>query len=135
MPLPDGPNDFNAPGFTIQHSWVKFAMLATQPFRGTLSEQQKSEKVARYFELNQLIANDEQIVGDPDADPATRSAALAQLPGLRAERTDLTNTVQLIIEGRLTRVDQGGGPDPALRHRRRLAAGQHPVPEPAGRPG
>ena len=35
LPLPDGENDFNSPGFVVRHSWVKFAMLATRPLRGT----------------------------------------------------------------------------------------------------
>jgi hypothetical protein len=109
LPLPNGPDDFNSSGFVIRHSWVKFAMVATQPFRGSLSEQEKSAKVARYFQLNGLIANDEQVAGNPDADPSTRSAALAALPALRSERTDMANTVQRILEGRLTRVIKEAG--------------------------
>ena len=109
VPLPDGPDDFNSPGFVIRHSWVKFAMLATQPLHASLSEQEKNAKVARYFELNRLIANDEQVAGDPDANPAARASALAQLPALRAERTDMENTVQRILEGRLTRVVKEAG--------------------------
>lgn len=104
VPLPNGPNDFNSPAFVIEHSWVKFAMLATQPFRGRLSEQQKTAKVARFFQLNGLIANDEQIAGNTDAPASARTAALKELPALRSERTDLSNTVALILEGRLTRV-------------------------------
>ena len=104
VPLPNGPNDFNSPAFVIEHSWVKFAMLATQPFRGQLSEQQNTAKVARFFQLNGLIANDEQIAGNTDAPASARAAALKKLPALRSERTDLSNTVALILEGRLTRV-------------------------------
>ncbi len=109
FPLPDGPDDFNSPGFVIQHSWVKFAYVATQPFRDPLSEQEKDAKVARYFQLNKLIADDEQVAGNPDADPTARAAALAQLPALRGERTDIANTVQRILEGRLTRVIKEAG--------------------------
>lgn len=109
FPLPDGPDDFNSPGFVIQHSWVKFAYVATEPFRASMSEQEKNAKVARYFQLNKLIADDEQVAGNPDADPAARASALAQLPSLRGERTDIANTVQRILEGRLTRVIKEAG--------------------------
>ena len=109
FPLPDGPDDFNSPGFVIRHSWVKFAMLATQPLRGSLSEQEKRAKVARFFELNRLIADDEQLAGNPDADPALRASVLAELPALRAERSEMSNTVQRILEGRLTRVIKEAG--------------------------
>ncbi|TAK70961.1 MAG: hypothetical protein EPO22_01445 [Dehalococcoidia bacterium] len=109
FPLPDGPDDFNSPGFVIRHSWVKFAYVATEPFRGSLSEQEKSAKVARYFQLNRLIADDEQVAGNPDAHATARASALAQLPKLRGERTDMANTVQRILEGRLTRVIKEAG--------------------------
>lgn len=108
-PLPDGPNDFNSPGFVVQHAWVKFAMQLSQPFRGTLSEREKDADVARYFELNRLIAEQEQIAGDPDATAEAHASALSRLPSLRAERTRLTNTVQRILEGRLTRAIKEAG--------------------------
>jgi len=108
-PLPDGPNDFNAPGFVVRHAWVKFAMLLSQPFRATLSEREKDADVARYFELNRLIAEQEQTAGDPDATAEAHASALSQLPSLRAERTGLANTVPRILEGRLTRAIKEAG--------------------------
>ena len=103
-PLPDGPNDFNSPGFIVRHSWVKFGMLLSGPFRGELSEREKDAKVARYFELNRLVREQEQIAGNPDAPDADKAMARTSLVSLRAERADLENTVELILEGRLTRV-------------------------------
>jgi hypothetical protein len=108
-PLPDGPNDFNSPGFVVEHSWVKFAMLFSQPFRGTLSEREKDADVARYFELNRVIADQEEVAGNPDATAEARASALSQLPPLRAARARLANTVQLILEGRLTRAIKEAG--------------------------
>ena len=39
VPLPDGANEFNSPGFVVRHAWVKFALVATRPLRGELSRQ------------------------------------------------------------------------------------------------
>ncbi len=109
MPLPDGPNDYNSPGFVVRHAWLKFGYLAMEPFRGKLSRAQEDAKVSRYFELNKLIADDEQTAGDPTGDPAAVAAARADLPGLRDERAGLQNTVQVILEGRLTHVIKEAG--------------------------
>src|SRR5690242_9786044 len=64
MPLPDGPNDYNSPGFVVRHAWLKFGYLATEPFRGKLSRREEDAKVARYFHLNEQIADDEQTAGN-----------------------------------------------------------------------
>src|SRR5205823_12463339 len=67
-PLPDGPNDFNSPGFVVQHAWLKFGFLATQPFRHHLSASEEDAKVGRFFQLNGRIDDEERIVGDPASD-------------------------------------------------------------------
>ncbi|MBI5285128.1 MAG: hypothetical protein HY874_08555 [Chloroflexi bacterium] len=109
LPLPDGPNDFNAPGFVLRHAWGKFAMLASRPFRGELSAPDQDAKVARYFELNRLVQERERIAGDADGAGVARAAALAELPALRKERARLENSVELILEGRLTQVIEEAG--------------------------
>lgn len=109
LSLPDGANDFNSPGFLVRHSWVKFAMLATRPLRGDLSRAQEDAKVARFFELNQLIAAQEKIAGDPASAPNAAAAAKTQDTALRAERAGLKNTVALILEGRLTKAIKEAG--------------------------
>ena len=68
-PLPDGPNDFNSPGFVVRHAWLKFGFLATEPFRGHLSASEEDEKVGRFFQLNGQIADEERIAGDAVGDP------------------------------------------------------------------
>ena len=108
-PLPDGPNDFNSPGFVVRHAWLKFGFLATEPFRDHLSASQEDAKVARFFALNGQIADHERVVGDPATDASAVQQARAELPQLRSERARLQNTVQVILEGRLTKVIKEAG--------------------------
>jgi hypothetical protein len=109
LPLPNGENDFNSPGFIVRHSWVKFAMLATRPLRGKPSAAEENAMVARFFELNALIDNAERVAGDPASAPADAAAATAQDKQLRSERSGIQNEVQLILEGRLTKVIKEAG--------------------------
>src|SRR5437588_2845837 len=78
-PLPDGPNDFNSPGFVVRHAWLKFGYLATEPFRGRLTDAEEDTKVARFFALNGQINGDERIVGDPASDASAAERARAEL--------------------------------------------------------
>ena len=100
---------FNAPGFVVRHAWVKFGMLLSRPFRGELSAQAQDAKVARYFELNRLVEQRERVAGDADGGDDARATALAELPALRKERARLENSVELILEGRLTQVIEEAG--------------------------
>jgi hypothetical protein len=109
VPLPDGANDFNSPGFVVRHAWVKFALLATRPVRGELSRREEDAKVARFFALNELIAREERIAGDPQSAASVAADARAASEALRAERRGLKNTVALILDGRLTRVIKEAG--------------------------
>jgi hypothetical protein len=108
VPLPTGANDFNSPGFIVRHVWLKFAYLA-DPFRAELTESQKTARVARYFELNGMIAVKEQEEGDPTTAPATAAADEQQVVVLSRERDDIENSVQVILEGRLTKVIREAG--------------------------
>lgn len=103
-PLPNGENDFNSPGFVVRHAWVKFALIATQPLRGDLSREDEDARVARFFRLNTLIAEQERIAVDPQSALGVAGTANATSDSLRAERSELKNTVALILEGRLTSV-------------------------------
>ncbi|MBI5288702.1 MAG: hypothetical protein HY873_06985 [Chloroflexi bacterium] len=104
LPLADGATDYNAPGFLVRHSWVKFARVATRPFRDELSEPEKDARVARFFELNGLIAEQERIAGDPASDAAAAERARADDAVLRRERAGIENSVEEILDGRLTAV-------------------------------
>jgi len=104
LPLADGATDYNASGFLVRHSWVKFARVATRPFRDELSEPEKDARVARFFELNGLIAEQEWIAGDPASDAAAAERARADDAVLRRERARIENSVEEILDGRLTAV-------------------------------
>jgi len=108
-PLPDGPNDFNSPGFVASHAWVKFAMLAARPAWGRPSAAQEDADVARYFALNAAIAAAERTAGDPASDAAAAAADRTLSAALRSERAGIENEVELILEGRLTRVIKQAG--------------------------
>ena len=108
LPLPTGSNDFNSPGFIVRHVWLKFAYLA-DPFRTELSESQKTERVARYFQLNGMIDAKEQEAGDPTTPKATVAADEAQVTALSRERDGIENSVEVILEGRLTKVIRSSG--------------------------
>lgn len=109
VPLPDGANEFNSPGFVVRHAWVKFALVATRPVSGELSRQDENARVARFFALNRLIAQQERIVGDPQSDAGAAADARAASTALRAERRGIKNTVAMILDGRLTRVIEEAG--------------------------
>jgi hypothetical protein len=109
IPLPDGPNDFNSPGFVVRHAWVKFAYLGAQPFRPNLTEAEQAATVARFFDLNRLIEEQDRTAGDPASDTRAASVARARSDALRAERGGIRNAVQVILEGRLTRAIKAAG--------------------------
>lgn len=109
VPLPNGANDFNSPGFVVKHAWVKFALLATRPFRDDLSRPREDALVARFFALNKQIAAEARTGGDPSTPPDTAAAARQNEAALRDERSNIENSVELILEGRLTRVIKEAG--------------------------
>jgi hypothetical protein len=109
VPLPDGPNDFNSPGFIVKHSWVKFALLATRPLRGTPSRAHEDALVARFFDLSRRIEQDRQSGSDGCAPAAQAESAREDELRLRDERNSIENQVELILEGRLTRAIKQAG--------------------------
>ena len=104
LPFPEAGRDYNTGEFLVRHSWVKFARVGTSPFRADLSEPAKDARVARFFELNKLIADAERTAGDPATDASAAVAAEATASELRDERSSIENGVEEILEGRLTDV-------------------------------
>lgn len=102
LPLPDGPDDYNSPGFVVRQAGMKFAYLAAAPFHDSLSEAEQDEKVRRFFELNGLIRDRERVAGDAGTPATEGQAALDELTSLRDERAGIENTVEAILNGRLT---------------------------------
>ena len=115
-PLPDPDEDYNTAGFLVRHSWVKFAGVATSPFRDDLSESEEDARIARYFELNRLIAEAERTAGDPASSDSAAATARADADALRDERSDIENSVEWILEGRLTAVLKDAGLTRDLGH-------------------
>lgn len=109
LPLPDGPDDFNSPGFVVRHAWVKFAWAATRPLRASLGRDGEDARVARFFALNAQISEQARIAGDPESDPALVGRARAEETRLRALRAGIESSVERILEGRLTRVIKDAG--------------------------
>jgi hypothetical protein len=101
-PLPSSGDDYNVPGFVVTHAWVKFAAVAVDPLKRDLSSAEEDARVSRFFELNELIGLEERAATDPTLDDTARAAAAVQLDAYYDERADIENSVERIIEGRLT---------------------------------
>ncbi len=97
-PLADGEHDYNSPAFFVRHSWVKFAWVAASPFRNDLTFAEEDGRIARFLALNAQI----DVARRTAADPSAASAARDEERGLIAERDRIENSVERIIEGRLT---------------------------------
>lgn len=102
LPLPDGTDDYNSPGFVVRYSWTKFAFLAVEPLRDDLSRTEEDALVERFFELNRGISADERIAVDPASAPTDAEAAGGRARAERRERASIENRVERILEGRLT---------------------------------
>jgi hypothetical protein len=109
VPLPDGDDDYNAPGFVVRHAWVKFASIAVRPFREELTAAEEDERVARFFELNDLVDYNERIAGDPTTDPGLAAEARERSRAYRDERRAIENSVERILEGRMTEAIKEAG--------------------------
>jgi hypothetical protein len=102
VPLPDGDDDYNAPGFVVRHVWVKFAAVVVSPFQDDLSAAEEDTRVARYFELSDLIEFNERVAGDLTTDRMLAAEARGRAEAYRDERQEIENSVERILEGRLT---------------------------------
>jgi hypothetical protein len=102
LPLPDSDDEFNSPGFVVRHAWAKFAYVAAAPIRDDLSSDEEDARLRRFFELNALIAERDRTAGDPATPPGIAAVARDDARTLRHERSDIENSVERILEGRLT---------------------------------
>lgn len=109
IPLPTGVNDFNSPGFIARHSWEKYGPLLARPFRAELDEAERSARVARFFELNQQINEERRAASDPALSEEDLAQADDRLLQLLEERARIENSVERIIEERLTAVARDAG--------------------------
>jgi hypothetical protein len=100
-PMPSD-DSYNSAGFIVRHAWQKFAYQATDIFRDDLSRAEEDARLARFFELNRLIRDGERVAGDPATSSEVAARTHLQLEAWRDERADIENSVEVILEGRLT---------------------------------
>jgi hypothetical protein len=97
-------SDYNAPGWTLRHLPNKWLYKAGTLLRGDVPEGERDRRVARYFELNRLIDAAERVLTDPRTPPTQKEALREQLEALRSERERIENSVEDVLEGRMTGV-------------------------------
>lgn len=100
----DAFDDYNAAGWTLRHLPNKWLYRAGVLLRGDLPEDEKERRVARYFELSGLIDAAERALTDPRTPPAQRDVLRERLDGFRNERERIENSVEDVLEGRMTAV-------------------------------
>jgi hypothetical protein len=95
--IPDD-DEFNVLRFEVRHFPDKWLYLTGRSFRGDLSRDEEDEHVGRYLLLTAQIESLSRTAQNSD-----------ELEDLRTERQELENTVEAVIEGRLTAVldDEG----------------------------
>lgn len=103
LPLP-ADDTFNVLRWEAQHLPNKWLYLGGRVLRGRLSKEEEAQRLERYFLVSALLQR---------IDPRDPRAA-TQLDGLRAERDELENDVEAIIEGRVTAVLDDLGLETAL---------------------
>jgi len=108
-PLPNGEDEYNSPKFVVTHAWMKFGYLAAEPFRDDLSRAEEDTRVARFLELTGLIAEAERVAGDPATPPEKASRARRDADAWLDERGAIENSVEKILEGRLTELAEDIG--------------------------
>lgn len=100
----DAFRDYNAAGWTLRHAPDKWLYKAGRLVRGDLSAEEKGRRVARYFELNRLIQSAERTLADARTPEERRRSVAADVLAMREERERLENSVEDVLEGRVTAV-------------------------------
>ena len=109
VPMADGADAYNAAGFVVRHAWVKFAHVSARPFRDDLSAGEEDARVTRFFELNDLIGFNERVADDAATEAALATEATGHAAAYRSERRSIENSVERILEGRLTEAIERAG--------------------------
>ncbi len=104
VPMPDE-DDFNVVHWELRHVPGKWLYLTGQFFGGGLSREDEDERLQRFLLLTDQIRGVEVAFAAGDAD---------ELQALLAERDELENDAEAIIEGRLTAVLEEAGLESSL---------------------
>jgi hypothetical protein len=103
--LPSGPNDYNLVRWELENVGNKWLYEFGGIFRGSLSDAEKERRVEEFFALNREIVFGEAVVAQADAAGTPVGAeALATLAAKRERRQELENTVEAILEERVSAV-------------------------------
>ncbi len=113
--LPSGPNDYNLVRWELENVGNKWLYEVGDIFRGSLSDAEKERRVEEFFALNREIVFGDAVVAQADAAGTPVSAeALATLAAKRERRQELENTVEAILEERVSAVARRVGLERSL---------------------
>jgi hypothetical protein len=110
--LPTGPEDFNLVQWEVRHLPNKWLYEVGTLLRGGPNEEEKTQRLERFLALNAEIASLEQQAASPqgsDSSASGNAALLDELAAARQERDQLKNTVEAVLEERVSRVAEEVG--------------------------
>ena len=97
-------DEYDVAGWELRHFPTKWLYKAGHLFDDGLSQEEENATLLRYVELQRQIETLEGDLNRANAAGATDDALLQELRSARGDRDRLENTVESIVEGRLTAV-------------------------------
>jgi hypothetical protein len=110
--LSTGPEDYNLVQWEVRHFPDKWLYEVGTFLRGGPDEAEKTRRLERFLALNAEIASLEQQAASPqgaDGSASANPAILDELAAARRERDQLENTVEAILEERVSSVAKEAG--------------------------
>jgi hypothetical protein len=110
--LPTGPQDYNLVQWEVRHFPNKWLYQIGTLLRGGPDEAEKTQRLERFLALNAEIASLEREAASPqgsDGSAGDNPAILDELAAARRERDRLKNTVEAVLEERVSRVAREAG--------------------------
>jgi hypothetical protein len=110
--LPTGPEDYNVVRWEVRHFPNKWLYQIGTFLRGGPDEAEKTRRLERFLALNAEIASLEQEAATSQGSGGStgdNAAVLDELAAARQERDGLKNTVEAVLEERVSRVVEEAG--------------------------
>jgi hypothetical protein len=110
--LPTGPEDYNLVQWEVRHLPNKWLYRVGTLLRGGPDETEKTRRVEWFLALNAQIASLESQAGSPqgsDSSVGESAGVSGELAALRRERDGLRNSVEAVLEQRVSRVAEEAG--------------------------
>jgi len=110
--LPTAPEDYNLVQWEVRHLPNKWLYRVGTLLRGGPDETEKTRRVERFLALNAQIASLEGQAGSPqgsDSSVGESAGVSGELPALRRERDGLRNSVEAVLEQRVSGVAEEAG--------------------------